>query len=90
MSNTKIDMDMPFAEFAEKHLKTATVSNSALIDLLSAEPTVERAAKALFDSKSHPMLESGGHPTIWEKLPRVARKGYRKQVRIVVDAILSR
>lgn len=44
-----IDMDMPFAEFAEKHLKTPTGNNSALnagLDRLrKAKATAFKAAK---------------------------------------------
>ena len=76
------EIDNCLACFSERE----RVSNSALSDGLDAE-AIDRAARALWDSETHHLLEKAGHPTGWDNIPRITRKRYRNKVRKAIKAI---
>lgn len=57
-------------------------------DVFSSE-TIDRAAKALWDSETHVLLESRGYPIDYESQPRVIKNGLRRRVRAVIEALCA-
>ena len=45
------------------------------------------AAKALWDSQPHKMLEAGGHPVDWDSQPSIIKKSERRKVRIILKSL---
>jgi len=48
---------------------------------------IEAAAKALWESDSHGLLERTGHQTDYESTPEIIKIGLRRKVRIVLEAM---
>ncbi|MAD45558.1 MAG: hypothetical protein CMH98_11175 [Oceanospirillaceae bacterium] len=48
---------------------------------------IEIAAKALWDSQPHKMLEAGGYPVDWESQPSIIKKGERRKVGVILKSL---
>jgi hypothetical protein len=73
---------------SEEVTKQLQVGGSALNELLGSE-IIERSAKALFESESHPMLAAAGYATDWDGQPLTLKLDYRRKARTVIKAAIG-
>jgi hypothetical protein len=49
---------------------------------------IERCAKALFESESHPMLAAAGYATDWSSQPNTLKIDYIRKARTVIKTAI--
>lgn len=57
-------------------------------ELLKPE-NIERAAKALWDSETHPMLQAAGYATDYASQPETIKIGLRRTCRLVIQTAMG-
>jgi len=72
----------------EETMKPPQVGGSALNELLGPD-VIDRSARALFESESHPMLAAAGYATDWDGQPRTLKLDYRRKARTVIKAAIG-
>lgn len=64
------------------------MADSMMVPLEAAvsDQAVHAAAEALWNSESHPLLESAGHPILWREQPSSVKNGVLRKARLALSA----